>query len=316
MQTVTHIGVDVSKAKIDFCINETGARGSVANSRPALSKWLGSVRPGSRIAMEASGEYHELLAELAHARGFAVFVLNPKRIRHYAQSIGLRAKTDRVDAVVIARYVAKEHAQLHRFCPLSPEQRQLKRLLGKRAKATSLRSAAQASFQNVHGLDKERAKLLRSLDALVVKIDRQIAALIAACPQRQQHSQRLQTIDGVGPVVGAALLSSLERIPFASPDAFVAYHGMDTRVDDSGTRVGRRRLSKSGPSEPRRLVYVAAMAAVTTTAWKPLYEKYLQRGLPRIAALCVIARHILRTAWSIYKHKTTFDPARLTRGLT
>ena len=79
---------------------------------------------------------------------------------------------------------------------------------------------------------------------------------------------------------------------------------------------GRRRLSKRGPSELRRLLYLAAMAAAKTKIWNPLYAHYRAKGLSTTAALVILARRIARTAWSIYTHKTDFDPKRLTKALT
>ena len=95
-----------------------------------------------------------------------------------------------------------------------------------------------------------------------------------------------------------------------------AYTGLDPRPDDSGNRRGRRRLSKRGPSELRRLLYLAALSAIKTKPWRSLYEHYRARGLSSTAALVIIARRIARTAWSIYTYKTEFDPARLTNALT
>ena len=117
-------------------------------------------------------------------------------------------------------------------------------------------------------------------------------------------------------MVAPALLCALERFAFAHADSFVAYTGLDPRPDDSGKRQGRRRLSKHGPSELRRLLYNAAMAAVTSRAWKPLYQHHLAKGLARTEALVIIARKIACTAWSIYTHNTTFDPQRITSSLT
>jgi transposase len=126
----------------------------------------------------------------------------------------------------------------------------------------------------------------------------------------------LRTIYGVGPVVSAALVNTLERVPLKSADAFVAFTGLDPRPDDSGQHRGKRRLSKRGPAELRRLLYVAAMSAKKTKAWKPLFEHYRAKGLSSTAALVILARRIARTAWSMYTYKTDFDPARLTKSLT
>ena len=79
--------------------------------------------------MESTGIFHELLAEVAHKLGFIVFVLNPKDARHYAKGVGLRGKTDRVDAELIARMIAHEYTKLHVWIPPTPEQREMSRLL-------------------------------------------------------------------------------------------------------------------------------------------------------------------------------------------
>ena len=101
-------------------------------------------------------------------------------------------------------------------------------------------------------------------------------------------------------------------MPLRNADAAVAFVGCDTRAEDSGERRGRRRVSKRGPSELRRLLFNAAIAASKSKIWNPIYQHYRQTGLSSTAVLCIIARKIVRAAWSIYAHKTTFDPNRLT----
>jgi transposase len=315
MQT-TFIGVDVSKDTLVSCVHDTGVRRSLANQRSAIEAWLKTLASGSAIGLEATSTYHEVLADLAHSTGLRVYVLNPKDVHRYAKGVGLRAKTDRVDATLIARYIAHEHSQLKLYHPASPEQRQLQRLLTRRAKLSRCRAGVQQSLHGLPGLKTPLRQLLERFDALIAVIDARIERLVNACPQRQAASVRLRSIKGVGPVVAPALLNPLERFAFNNADSFVAYTGLDPRPDDSGKRVGRRRLSKHGPSELRRLLYTAAMAAVTSPAWKPLYQHHLDKGLSRTAALVIIARKIARTAWSVYTHHTTFDPQRLTSGLT
>ena len=316
LATPLYIGVDVSKDTLVSCVHSSGVRATLANERRAISAWLKQLPAGRRIGMEATSSYHELLADLAHQHGILVYVLNPKDVRHYAKGVGMRGKTDRVDAALIARYVAHEHTKLHLYRPASPEQRQLQRLLSRRAKLSRARAGVQQSLQGLAGLKAPLRSLLERFDALLHAIDTRIGTLVQACPQRHDGCRRLRRIQGVGPLVGPALLSTLERFTFPSADSFVAYSGLDPRPDDSGKRSGRRRLSKHGPSELRRLLYLAAMAAVTTSVWKPLYLHYLARGLPRTTALVIIARKIARTAWSIYTHNTDFDPKRLTSHLT
>ena len=120
-------------------------------------------------------------------------------------------------------------------------------------------------------------------------------------------------LSGVGPIIGTALVNTLERVPVKSADAFVAFTGLDPRPDDSGQHRGKRRLSKRGPAELRRLLYLAAMSAAKTKTWRPLYERYRAKGLSSTATLVILARRIARTAWSMHTHKTTFDVERLTK---
>ena len=308
MQTPTevlNIGADVAMDEIVVaCSQASVAARTLANQRTALRAFLKGLPAGSRIGMESTGTYHELFANAAHQLGFIIFVLNPKDARHYAKAVGLRGKTDRVDAELIARMIAHEHTKLHAWIPPTPEQREMARLLKRRARLSSLRQALGMSLKGLDGFAADLKALRAHFDQVIARLD------------RQQHVTHLRTIDGVGPVVSAALVNTLERAPLKSADAFVAFTGLDPRPDDSGQHRGKRRLSKRGPAELRRLLYVAAMSAKKTKTWKPLFEHYRAKGLSTTAALVILARRIARTAWSMYTYKTEFDPARLTKCLT
>ena len=320
MQTqsvVLNIGADVGKDEIAVaCAEESFSSRMIANRRSELKAWLKGLPTGSRIGMESTSSYHELLAELAHQLGFVVYVLNPKDTRHYAKAMGLRGKTDRVDVKLIARMVAREHEKFHPWIMPTPEQRQIDRMIKRRAKVSAMRAALTQSFKGVSGFASELKALRQRLDQLIARIDAKTKELIEADAQRKCDYARLRKIDGVGAVLGGSLVNALERVPLKSGDAFVAFTGLDPRPDDSGHHIGRRRLSKRGPSELRRLLYLGAMAGAKTKTWKPVYEHYRAKGLSSTAVLVILARRIARTAWSIYTHKTDFDPQRLVGGLT
>lgn len=317
MQTPWDIGVDVAKDTVVVaCAARHFAPRPVANQRAALRAWLATLPPGSRIGVEATGRYHELLADLAHAQGFTVYVLNPKDTRYYARSLGRRGKTDRVDAEVLARYVAKEHGGLHAYVPASPAQRAIDRLLRRRARIVALRGALRATGADLPECRAELQATLESLAAVIARIDQQLHERMQATEGQRQRQQRLQTIVGVGPLVSTSLANTLSRIPFRSAEAFIAHTGLDPRPYDSGQKVGRRRLSKRGPAELRRLLYNAAMSGAKTTTWRPVYEHYRARGWSSTAALVILARKIARIAFAIYHNDTTFNPARVAVALT
>src|ERR1700676_4947404 len=320
MQTpsvVLNIGADVAKDEIVVACSEGSFPvRKVANQRTALLAFLKGLPAGSRIGVESTGSYHELFADAAHQLGFLVFLLNPKDTRHYAKAMGLRGKTDRVDAELIARMIAHEHEKLHPWIAPTAEQRQIDRLIKRRAKVSRIRATLTQSFKDVKGFAAEIKVLRQRLDQLLAGLDARIKTLIEASTEHKQDYPRLRKIGGVGAVVGSSVLNTLERVPFKSADAFVAFTGLDPRPDESGHHRGRRRLSKRGPSELRRLLYLAAMAAAKTKIWKPIYQHYRAGGLSTTAALVVLARRIALTAWSIYTHKTAFDPQRLTKAST
>jgi transposase len=317
MQTFLNIGVDIAKdAVVVACAAQSFPVHSVTNQRAPLLAWLKSLPAGSRIGLESTGSYHELLADLAQAQGHIVFLLNPLDTRHYAKAVGNRAKTDRVDAELIARLIAQEHTRLRPYTPPTANQRKLDRLIRRRAKLVRIKSTLKLTMLNLGGFTAELKAVLLKLDTLIAKIDVAMSAIAAHSPQHEEAQQRLQTIVGVGPLVGMALTNTLERVPFRNADAFVAFTGFDPRANDSGHKTGRRRLSKRGPSELRRLLFNAAMSAVKSKVWKPIYEYYRSQGWSTTATLVIIARKIARAAWSIHRYHSTFNPERITKCLT
>lgn len=317
MPILLNVGVDVGKdTLVVACAENHFPVHNVPNQRGPLLAWLKSLPSGSRIGLESTGHYHELLADLAQTHGYCVFLLNPRETRHYAKAMGNRAKTDRVDAVLIARLIAQEHTRLRAYMPPTATQRKLDRMIRRRATIVRLKGTLKLTMRNLGGFATELKAVVARLDALLAKMDRTMAAMAAESPHHQAAQHRVETIVGVGPLVGIALTNTLERVPFRTADAFVAFTGFDPRANDSGHRVGRRRLSKRGPAELRRLPYNAAMSAIKTTVWKPIYEQYRTRGWSMTATLVIIARKIARTAWSIHHYHTTFNPERITQCLT
>jgi transposase len=288
----------------------------VKNQHAALSAFLKGLPAGSRLGLESTGIYHELLANLAHKLGFVVYVLNPKDARNYAKAIGLRGKTDRVDSEMLARMISREHEKLHVWIPPTPEQREIGQLLNRRAKLSSLRQSLGQTLKGVDGFGTDLKSMRKRFDQVLARIDARVKELTDKDPKRKVHVQHMLTLDGVGKVVAPSLVNALERLPLKSADAFVAFTGLDPRPDESGRYRGKRRLSKRGPSELRRLLYVAAMSAKKTKTWKPIYEHYRAKGLSSTASLVVIARRLARVAWSMYTHNREFEPTRFKNALT
>jgi transposase len=312
MQTVLNLGADVdSRWIVIACAAHSFAPQRIANDRGALRTWLRGVPRGSRLGLEATGCYHELLADLAHAAGLQVFVIPGRAIRRYAQGVGRRGKTDRIDAEVIARYVAHEHAELHAYTPPSPEQRALARLIKRRAKLVAIKGALAQSLQGVPGVRSELKQVTQHLERLIARVEALMQRTLQQLPAAHQAAQRITTIPGFGALASTCLGYTFTRVPYAHSDAVIAHTGLDPRPDDSGKKHGRRRLSKHGPGETRRIVFNCAMSAIKTKLWRPYYQTQRAKGLSATAAIIVLARKMVRVAFAVYRHDQPFDPASL-----
>jgi transposase len=311
MQATLFIGVDVAKAELVIVMGPQSRPLSVANDAASIARWLEEVPASAFIAMESTGRYHGLLAHLARQAGLTVYVLNARDVFFYARALGTRGKTDGVDAGVIARYLAEHHERLHPWHGASCVQQRLHELLARRAQVVMHRSALCQAFTGVNQGDVDTAPLQTAFDALLKAMDEKIQALIDSDAGLADGCRRLRTITGIGPQTSALLATLLSRFDFANADALVAYSGMDPRPNDSGTKRGRRRLSKKGPPLLRRQMYLAGFAASHSKALKPLYESIRAKGFATTEAFVILGRKLLRVAFAVWKGTESFDPARL-----
>jgi transposase len=305
------IGVDVSKAELVISMDLEHRPRSVANDAASIAQWLREVPPGALIAMESTGRYHGLLARLAKEAGFGVYVLNAYDVHHYAKALGTRAKTDRVDSRVIARFLAEQHTRLHPWRPGSSVQQRLQELLTRRAQIVTHQCALRQILTSVPELAVEAEKLQHAYDGLLEVLDANVQTLIASNVQLAQGCERLRTITGIGPQTSALLGTLLSRFEFANADALVAYSGLDPRPNDSGAKRGRRSLSKKGPPLLRRQMYLAGFAASHSKALKSLYQSIRAKGFTTTESFVILGRKLLRVAFAVWKGTESFDPTRM-----
>lgn len=307
-------GADCHKETVVLAVDGQSEVTTLANRVKELKRWLAGLPGPVAIAMESSGRFHVTLANLAYKMGHAVFVLDPKRVRRYAQCTAFRGKTDRIDACVMARFLAREQAGLRRYVPPTPEQRRIDSLLRRRHKLDVIRQQLADVEKLLHGNRAQMRRVRDDLKDLIRAVDRSLKALITRDPALAERYQRLRRLPGIGPLNGTALTNLFHRIDFRAADPVVAFVGLDPRPHDSGQHRGKRRLTKHGHPEYRRLLHNAAMSARKTAIWKPYYERSLKRGLATTEALVELSRRILRVAWAIDHHQREFDPGRLRVG--
>lgn len=300
--TQSTFGIDVSKDELVICAWETEEISTLENTAGAIKAWLGSLYGPARIAIEATSSYHLEVVQQAHALGVTVYLINPRQLVHYRLAVNERNKTDPADAWLLARYLVREADSLRPFKPQCAKAQRLWALLKRRATVVKARTQIEQSFRESKLSIKA---LLSEIQRLLARIDKQILALIRALGWWPDY-QRCLSIPGIGPLNATALVSTFHRGAFAGSDAFVAFIGLDVRLRESGKYKGKRKLTKCGEAEVRRLLFCASQGARSYPLFDDYYQNQLNKGLSKIAAKVILARKIVRIAFTLLTNQQSF----------
>ena len=298
-------GVDVAAATLEIAQADQAVL-SVPNTQEAITRWLASLPVRTGIAVEATGDYHERLLGLAKAAGHEVFLINGRQLNHYREAVGQRAKTDVDDARLLLRYLTHEQAQLRPVKALNIKEKRLMSLLQRRATLVRARTQLKQSLRGDSETEAIGLDLNATLNRAISRIERLMTRLATELGWLAAI-RRCQTIPGVGPLSALALVACFHRGEFKRSDQWVAYLGLDVRVRDSGTSRGRRKLSKRGNPEIRRLLFNGARSAAKMPSIRPRYEQYLSRGFSSTAALVAMSRKLARIAFAVLSKGGTYD---------
>lgn len=299
------IGFDVSKDTLDHCTRD-GRPSKLKNSLKPVKRFLATLAPETILAMEATGRFHRLLADTAYAMGFTVIVLNPKDVSRYAKSVSPRATTDPISARIIAEFASvREHRT---YAPAPKFAETLKNLVRTRAGLVKQR----VTINNQAREHRDIASYLRSAAASVDRSIKKLNDKIVEVAQTLPEYQLLKSVPGFGELTSAYLVAMLASGEFRCSDSFVAFIGLDLRVRESGKHKGRRKLSKRGDPEARRLLYMAALAASQQPGpFATLRAHYLEQGFSKTEAAVFIARKLARLAWAIYTKHQPYNQNRV-----
>lgn len=301
------LGIDTAKAKLDIAIEGQDAVLTIDNSKTAIRRFLKGIPADSALAIEATNTFHMEVVEHAHAAGMSVYVVDAHQLSHYRKGIGHRAKTDHADARLLLRYLKAERDTLRAWVPPKGPYRAIQTLLRRRARLVQARVSLQQSLGDVPGLKGSLKGVKRHLEQLERVMEKRLRTLLNEHGLMDQV-KRCEAIEGIGFLTATALVMANLRGEFASSDSFIAFLGLDVQVRESGTFSGRRKLTKKGDGEIRRLLHNAAMAACRQGRWKMVYEGQLVRGKSKIAALVALARKLARVAFALLKSGENYVP--------
>jgi transposase len=310
---VRHVGIDVSKERLDVCSLPDGGTFSVANDRAGIHELLARLLEGVRpelVVLEATGKYERLAAVAIAAAGIAVAVVNPRQARDFAKASGPLAKTDRIDAQILARFAGAvgprpsvlpdEEAPVLQDILL--RRRQLLEMIV--AEKNRLQMASEAVARRI-------AAHVRWLEKELSRVDRELDEAVRESETWRANEELLRSVPGVGPVLARTLLAELPELGTLPRRRLCALVGVAPFNRDSGTFRGKRQVW-GGRAPVRAALYMGALVA---TRHNPLirefYERLLAAGKPKKVALVACMRKLLSILNAVMRDRVPWHSAHL-----
>jgi len=306
----TSVGIDVGKSWLDAHVLPAGDSLRVANTPAGIAKLKRWLRrwPGAPVVVEATGKWHRALHRGLHAGGWRVAVVDPFRVRMFAKAHGILAKTDRLDARVLAMFAAMMDPHARPPAPQAVEI--LHELVRARCSAvaerTALhnqRAAAQSAF-----LRHQLARRIARLDGDIAGLEAEIGRRVADDPALARRHRILLSIPGIGPANAALLVACLPELGAASAKQIALLAGLAPIPDDSGERQGYRRI-KGGRQIVRNGLYLAALTAARhNPALCAFYRRLIDDGKAAKVALVAVARKLVILANALIAGDREWSP--------
>jgi transposase len=317
------LGIDLAKLTFDATVRTTSGshhHHTFANTPDGfshLTAWLHQHGVSEfHACMEATNIYWQALATYLHACDHTVSVVNPARIKGYAQATMQRNKTDKLDSAIIASFCASHHPKP--WHPITHEQQRLRALL--RHRDDLLQTQGQQSNRLGDATDQlVRASLQTLLQAIgeeLAAVERTIKEHLAAHAELQANAKLLTTVVGIGLVTASKMLSEFgDLAQYESASAAAADAGLTPSHFESGTSVRRRpKLSKMGKAGIRAALYWPAITAMRhCPAIKAFAEQLAKRGKPKKVIIGAVMRKLVHICYGVLKNRTPYDPTKVTK---
>jgi len=305
------VGIDVSKQHLDCAVGREGKTARVRNTHAGITHLvarLAKVRDIDRIIVESTGGYERALTEALAAAKLPVILVNPWRVRRFGEGLGMLAKTDSIDARVLA--VFGERAEPPSRPLPSSRDRQMADLVRRRRHLVAMIVAEKNRLEHASSVVRRDIQtLVDVLERRVAKLDLRIDQAIAENADRAEISERLQSVPCVGPGIARALVVELPELGTLGRWQIAALVGIAPVANDSGKKTGYRRI-RAGRSGPRPGLYLAAMnASRFNPVLETMYRRLVDAGKPPKVAVIAIARKLLTILNAMIRDRTDWQQA-------
>lgn len=304
------VGIDVSKATLDVYLEPSGQQWCSANTEAGISEIIQALDcvEVALVVLEATGGMEQAVTQALSQAGIAVVVTNPRRVRDFAKALGKLAKTDRIDAQVLARYGQAVRPEVRTLA--SEVAKELQELVTRRQQLVEMVSAERNRNSSAR-TPRSQAQIARHIEWLqeeIKSLDAQIQAQLNQSQQWQQQQAILQSVPGVGVVTASTLIALLPELGQLSRQQIAALVGVAPINCDSGKMRGKR-FVMGGRSAVRSVLFMAALVA---TQFNPViqafYHRLLAQGKAKKVALVACMRKLLVMLNAMLKHNQPWNP--------
>lgn len=294
MDTIA-VGVDVSKDRLDVAARPTGELFAVERNAAGLEQLVGRLRGLSArvIALEATGGFETVVVAALAAAGLPVVVVNPVQVRAFAKALGQRAKTDPIDAAVIAHFAEATRPE-PRALP-DAATRLLADLVTRRRQIIEMMVAERQREKHVTltRLKKSIARLLAALQKELTSLDREIDDAVRGSPVWREKEDLLGSVTGVGPVIARTVIAELPELGRLGRKQIAALVGLAPFTRRSGQWQGKSFIG-GGRTSVRAVLFMGAMVAKRhNPVLKAFFDRLIAAGKPKMVALIAVARKLL-----------------------
>lgn len=307
----TFIGIDISKHDVSIAVQpggDTWTSPTTPAGLDALATRLGALQP-ELVVMEATGGYEAPVAAALTTAGLAVAILNPRQVRAFAQALGQTAKTDAIDAQLLALFAervrpaarALPDAATQQLASLVARRRQLLDMLGAEQRRLAQSAPTGAVTRNLR-------THIRWLERQVTHLDHDIGHAVQHSPVWRVHEDLLRSVPGIGPITARTLLAELPELGTLDRRTVAALVGVAPFNRDSGRWRGHRHIA-GGRASVRASIYMAAVAASRfNPVLRSFYHRLLAVGKPKKVALVALMRKLLTIVNAMFRDQQAWKP--------
>jgi transposase len=305
------VGIDVAKDRLDVHIRPTGETFAVARNAAGLETLLARLPAGVRLlAVEATGGFETVVAATLGAAGLPVVVVNPAQVRAFAKALGKRAKTDPIDAAVIARFAEATKPDVRALPDAAT--RALADLVARRRQIVDMMAAEGQRARRVTSkrLMKSMARLNKALEKELAELDAEIGDSVRGSPVWREAEDLLRSVPGIGAIISRTLIAELPELGSLDRRQIAALTGLAPWTRQSGQWKGKS-LIGGGRSSVRKALFMGAMVATRSNpSLKAFRDRLVAAGKPKLVALIAVARKLITILNAILRTKQPWNEAQ------